>query len=61
MTTSAGIAAASYQEPTAAVRGDPIVPGDPGRDDAPQAEQPETGRRRWAVLAVVSAAQFLII
>ena len=28
---------------------------------APQAELPETGRRRWAVLAVVSAAQFLII
>jgi EmrB/QacA subfamily drug resistance transporter len=26
-----------------------------------QAEQPETGRRRWAVLAVVSVAQFLII
>jgi len=61
MTTSAGSAAASYQEPTAAVRGDPIMPGDPGHDDAPQAEQPETGRRRWAVLAVVSAAQFLII
>jgi EmrB/QacA subfamily drug resistance transporter len=61
MTTSAGIAAASYQEPTTAVRDDPIMPGDPGHDDAPQAEQPETGRRRWAVLAVVSAAQFLII
>jgi EmrB/QacA subfamily drug resistance transporter len=62
MTTSAGIAAASYQEPAAAVRGDPIMPGDPGFDDAPpQAEQPEPGRRRWAVLAVVSAAQFLII
>ena len=28
---------------------------------APEAELPETGRRRWAVLAVVSAAQFLII
>ena len=28
---------------------------------APQAGQPETGSRRWAVLAVVSAAQFLII
>ncbi len=28
---------------------------------APRAELPETGRRRWAVLAVVSAAQFLII
>jgi EmrB/QacA subfamily drug resistance transporter len=37
------------------------MPGDPGHDDAPQAEQPDTGRRRWAVLAVVSAAQFLII
>jgi EmrB/QacA subfamily drug resistance transporter len=60
MTTSAGSATAAYQEPTA-VRGDPIMPGDPSHDDAPQAEQPETGRRRWAVLAVVSAAQFLII
>jgi hypothetical protein len=28
---------------------------------APQAEQPEPGRRRWAVLTVVSAAQFLIV
>jgi EmrB/QacA subfamily drug resistance transporter len=28
---------------------------------APRTELPETGRRRWAVLAVVSAAQFLII
>src|SRR4249920_2841540 len=27
---------------------------------APQAEPPDTGRRRWAVLAVVSAAQFLV-
>ena len=27
---------------------------------APQAEQLEAGRRRWAVLAVVSAAQFLV-
>ena len=27
---------------------------------APRAELPETGRRRWAVLAVVSAAQFLV-
>jgi EmrB/QacA subfamily drug resistance transporter len=27
---------------------------------APRAEQPGTGRRRWAVLAVVSAAQFLV-
>ena len=62
MTTSAGIATAPSEEPAAAVRGDLIMPGDPGYDDAPpQAEQPETGRRRWAVLAVVSAAQFLII
>ncbi len=62
MTTSDGIAAAPYREPAAAVRSDLIMPGDPGFDDAPpQAEQPETGRRRWAVLAVVSAAQFLII
>lgn len=38
------------------------MPGDPGIDDAPpQPKQPETGRRRWAVLAVVSAAQFLTI
>ena len=28
---------------------------------AMRAEQPETGRQRWAVLAVVSTAQFLII
>ncbi len=28
---------------------------------APQAEQPETSRGRWAVLAVVSAAQFLTV
>src|SRR6266550_4264138 len=27
---------------------------------APRAELAETGRRRWAVLAVVSAAQFLV-
>ena len=43
------------------MRGDLIMPGDPGHDDEPQAEQPDTGQRRWAVLAVVSAAQFLII
>jgi EmrB/QacA subfamily drug resistance transporter len=44
------------------MRGDLIMPGDPGHDDEPpQAEQPETGRRRWAVLAVVSAAQFLTV
>ena len=62
MTTSAGSAAASYQEPAAAACGDLIMPGDPGFDDAPPpAERPDTGRRRWAVLAVVSAAQFLII
>jgi EmrB/QacA subfamily drug resistance transporter len=62
MTTSAGIPTASSEGPAAAVSGDLIMPGDPGYDDAlPQAEQPETGRRRWEVLAVVSAAQFLII
>ena len=62
MTTSADIATAPSQELAAAVRGDLIMPGDPGYDDAPpQAGQPGTGRRRWAVLAVVSAAQFLII
>ena len=44
------------------MRGDLIMPRDPGYDDAPpQAGQPETGRRRWAVLAVVSAAQFLTV
>ena len=44
------------------MRGDLITPGDPGHDDAPpQAEQPDAGRRRWAVLAVVSAAQFLTV
>ena len=32
-----------------------------GRTAGGQAEQQETGRRRWGVLAVVSAAQFLII
>ena len=44
------------------MRSDLIMPGDPGYGDAPpQAEQPGAGRRRWAVLAVVSAAQFLTI
>jgi hypothetical protein len=62
MTTSAGIPTAPSEEPAADVSGDLIMPADPGYDDAPpQAEQPETGGRRWAVLAVVSAAQFLII
>ena len=62
MTTSPGIATAPSEEPAAAVRGDLIMLRDPGYDDAPpQAEQPETGRRRWAVLAVVSAAQFLTV
>ena len=62
MTTSADRATAPSQELAATVRGDLIMPGDPGYDDAPPpAGQPETGRRRWAVLAVVSAAQFLII
>jgi EmrB/QacA subfamily drug resistance transporter len=48
MTTSGGVATALYE---ALVRA--------GR--APRAERPGSGRRRWAVLAVVSAAQFLII
>ena len=62
MTTSAGIPAAPSEEPAAAMSGELIVPGVAGNSDAPpQAKQPETGRRRWAVLAVVSAAQFLII
>src|SRR5450755_1267649 len=62
MTTSGGFAAAPSEELAAAVCGDPIMPGDPGYDDAPpQADQPDTGRRRWAVLAVVSAAQFLTV
>jgi EmrB/QacA subfamily drug resistance transporter len=62
MTTSAGIPTAPSEEPAAAVRGGLIMPGGPGYDGAPpQAENPEAGRRRWAVLAVVSAAQFLII
>ncbi len=60
MTAPAGSATAAHQEP-AVGRGDLIMPGDPRHDDAPQAEQPDTGGRRWAVLAVVSAAQFLII
>ena len=60
MTAPADSAIAPHEKP-AAGRGDLIMPGDPGYDDAPQAEQPGTGRRRWAVLAVVSAAQFLII
>jgi EmrB/QacA subfamily drug resistance transporter len=62
VTTSDGSASAPCQELAAAARDDLIMPGDPGIDDAPpQPEQPETGRRRWAVLAVVSAAQFLTI
>jgi MFS family permease len=62
MTTSAGIGTAPSEELAAAARGDLIMPGEPGYDDAPpSAEGPETGQRRWAVLAVVSAAQFLII
>ena len=62
VTTSPGSATVAYQGLTAAVRGDLIMPRDPGHDDAPPpAGQPETGRRRWAVLAVVPAAQFLTI
>ena len=46
----------------AAVRGDRSRREAPGTTiNVPQAEQPEPGRRRWAVLAVVSAAQFLIV
>ena len=37
------------------------VRGKAGQMAGGQAEQAETGRRRWAVLAVVSAAQFLIV
>jgi EmrB/QacA subfamily drug resistance transporter len=62
MITSAGSAAATSEEPAAAVRGDLIMLRDPGFDDAPpRAEQAETSRQRWAVLAVVSAAQFLTV
>jgi EmrB/QacA subfamily drug resistance transporter len=61
MTTSADGAAARHEK-SAAARSNLILPGDPGCNDAPpQAGQPEPGRRRWAVLAVVSAAQFLVI
>jgi hypothetical protein len=46
----------------AAMRGDRSRRKAPGMTmPARQAEQPESGRRRWAVLAVVSAAQFLIV
>ena len=61
MTASGGIVSASHEELAAAGRGDLIMPGDLGYDASPPPEPPETGRRRWAVLAVVSAAQFLII
>jgi EmrB/QacA subfamily drug resistance transporter len=61
MTTSADGAAARHEK-SASARSNLILPGDPGCNDAPpQAGQPEPGRRRWAVLAVVSAAQFLVI
>src|ERR1700751_3019360 len=62
MSTSADGAAARHEKSAAATRSNQIMPGDPGYNDAPpQTGQPEPGRRRWAVLAVVSAAQFLII
>jgi EmrB/QacA subfamily drug resistance transporter len=58
---SAGIAAPD-DGLTGAVRGDLIMAADRAHDDTPpQAGRPEVGGRRWAVLAVVSAAQFLII
>lgn len=62
MNTSADGAAGRHEKSAAAARSSSITSGDPGSNDAPpQTEQPEPGRRRWAVLAVVSAAQFLII
>jgi EmrB/QacA subfamily drug resistance transporter len=61
MTASDGIVSAPHEELAAAGRGDLMMPGDLGYDASPPPEPPETGRRRWAVLAVVSAAQFLII
>jgi EmrB/QacA subfamily drug resistance transporter len=62
MTTSADGAATRHEKPAAPARSNLTTQADPGYDHAPpQAEQPETGRRQWAVLAVVSAAQFLII
>ena len=62
MTTSADGAAARHEKSAAAARSNLTMPGDPAYNDAPpQSEQPEPGRRRWAVLAVVSAAQFLIV
>ena len=62
MTTSADGAAARHEKSAAAARSNLTMPGDPAYNDAPpQSEQPESGHRRWAVLAVVSAAQFLIV
>ena len=62
MTMSAGIAAAPNDGQAAAVRGDLITAADRALDGTPPpAGRPEAGQRRWAVLAVVSAAQFLII
>jgi hypothetical protein len=59
---SASDGGAARHEKSAAARSNLIMRGDPGYSDAPpQAGQPEPGRRRWAVLAVVSAAQFLIV
>ena len=59
MTTSADITDTAGR--THAEHGDRPTRGDDGHDEPAQAQQGETGRRRWAVLAVVSAAQFLII
>jgi EmrB/QacA subfamily drug resistance transporter len=60
MTTPAGLAAAPNDSQDAAVRRDLIIAEDCAPDETPQAGQPDAGRRRWAVLVVVSAAQFLI-
>ena len=61
MTTSTPVTTA-WHAVLAAVRGDRSRREAPGTTiNVPQAEQPEPGRRRWAVLAVVSAAQFLIV
>jgi EmrB/QacA subfamily drug resistance transporter len=46
----------------AAMRGELIMPEERADDDRPpRSGRLESGRRRWTVLAVVSAAQFLII
>ena len=61
MTTSTPVTTA-WHAVLAAVRGDRPRREAPGTTThTPQAEQPDPGRRRWTVLAVVSAAQFLIV